>query len=777
MFDRDMEIMEEQKTGKSMTFLPLVIIFSLMFSVAAIFTFIAHFVFFKKLKWKPSMLFVVSGIMVLFNIIFYFLLIRNINILDHLIRTYFYINMSLVPIAFTAWFSYNALELKSHPEIKHMHGWAKNFEYSTTPFERMKDNKNRKMAQEGNLYEEKRAPLGVLVEKPLANENGKNFFYYDKPHVLYKYYSESLKHTIMTGTTGSGKSVTMLNQVYNDIASSKPIVFVDCKNSLDIVYFLSKWAKQFGRDFYHFSAGPQSTYVNPYNKNKATYDPLSSGSSDYKTELLLNVRKYDLASDVYKNRATTVLSTVNWLLEQAEQRDTPLIPWDEGGIARVVAALKPDALYSLIQSVKRKITMTDINNYQITKNLEASENLYQSMTKSKDADGLSAQANGYRSSLSNLMLSSYGEWLVGSNSKKRIDLSEIVANPNGPVVLFSLSSLESPDASRMIGSLILGNVSQVANDLMGKFIDVTTMFYIDEIQTMDITAVSDILEKARAAKIGTTLSLQSLEQIPSKGSTEAMVDALLGTCGNFIVHAGSGKDTAERFSKVVGEYKKEEYDTNSVRNSSMFTINRRNSRNARVTTRLVDEWKLLPSSLQSLSLPGHENGFCSTAIYITKECEDPTFKNNLGTLARKFQSIVPNELAMGVPDKFKRIYNSRKNAKIIPQEPRVEIPAPDPIEEKFEIPFEDSSQESRREAPKEIEKKQPQNITKSQQMERTPPRRETLREKYKREALSDIPNEGSSKESQPLSDYRTRALSERKIKRKSDGGLPDLSDL
>ncbi|MFS8541206.1 MAG: TraG/TraD/VirD4 family protein, partial [Tissierellales bacterium] len=96
----------------------------------------------------------------------------------------------------------------------------------------------------------------------------------------------------------------------------------------------------------------------------------------------------------------------------------------------------------------------------------------------------------------------------------------------------------------------------------------TTHFgvYIDEFQTLDPGTVKDNLEKARSSKMYITLSLQSIDQIVSaveSGDGEAMANAIIDTCANFIFHDGSGYDTAEKMSKIIGKSDRYIYRTTS----------------------------------------------------------------------------------------------------------------------------------------------------------------------------------------------------------------------
>ena len=765
----DDDLVRDNKERRSMTFMPLVIIFGILFFPGAIIAFILYSIFFRSLRWKPSMLFGVFLITAFVNFLVYFVVKPGFSLdVKELITLYLYINMWASSVGYLFISFYSVMELKNNPELKYMKGWAYEFEYERTPFEKLKDKKLRESCREGKEYSEEGGPLGVVEDKVFVKTNKKEE-YIDKPAVVVKYYTESLTHSLCTGATGSGKTVTLLNQILNDILTGKPSIFIDCKNSIDTVYFLSKFAKENGREFYHFGAGPQSIYSNPYNKYKSTYDALSSGSPDYKSELLLNLRTYDTSSAVYKDRAKTVLSTVTWLLDKANPKEVPQVPWHEGGIAQVAQALKADVLYALIVSVKNDRLARGLTDYQGTKSIEAAENLYQSITKSRDEEGLAQQVLGYRSTLNNLMLSSYGEWLVSSNSKRTIDLSKIIGNPDGPIVLFSLSTLESPDISKAMGSIILGNISQIADNLNRQGVDVQTTLYIDEFQTMNVPSILGILEKARSAKISTNLSLQSLEQIPSAGYPTEMIDSILDTCSNFIIHAGSGKDTAERFSKIVGTYQKAVISTNTNMDSSLFSLNWKNSRSSRIATKYEDDWKISPKEIQNLEKPAVENGFKSTAFYITKSCDDPMYVKNIGVLARKFQSIAIKEITDGVPKDFIREYNkgalmNQSSLKPTPQRKTANSSAQKYVKREV-LP-------EQRNVP--TQKKRPSQQTTN--TIKTPQKKQTLREK---QAQADIQNREKKKPIQrKMSAYEEAAISRLgKEEPKKTNGLPDLNNL
>lgn len=79
---------------------------------------------------------------------------------------------------------------------------------------------------------------------------------------------------------------------------------------------MSKWAKENGREFYHFLSGKPGTYKNPYKNEQSTYDPLSTGNATAKADMILNLRTWDTSSEVFKKRTQDVLISLFFLLDR-----------------------------------------------------------------------------------------------------------------------------------------------------------------------------------------------------------------------------------------------------------------------------------------------------------------------------------------------------------------------------------------------------------------------------------------------------------------------------
>lgn len=658
---------------KTNSLLPLFILSGMAVLPGFIASLITYYILFRNLKQKPiviySFLAVVSFFIFIWNLIAHPLTSMNISNHTSFMTAYLYLcSIAYVILTFFIVF-HQARQLKLYPELKVMKGWAYNFEYKKTPYELYKRKQNIKSLKEGNEYAYDSAPLGILVDKVFMESNDAgDVKYFDKERIVRSYYTERCGHTAATGQTGAGKTYTMLQLMRNDIEAGNPVFAIDFKKGTEYPYYLAKWAKEHGRQFYHFTAGKPGTYNNPFCDNQASYDPLATGTATSKADMMLNLRQWDGASEVYKKRTKDILESIFYLLENVDREKTrQYINWHEGGLSQFVSALQLKNLYALIEQFKIEVTDKEHAGIKVSggdkRRLSALLGLYEELN-SPQGKGLLEQINGLVSNCRTLIMSSYGDWLAKGETPYHINLFEFATSEEAPVVLFSFNPQEESDFAKYMGSIILSDLSRTSayknaqgnKDLVGV--------YLDEFQILDPATVADLLEKARSSKMYILLSLQSLEQIVKSSSANgtAVRDSIVDTIQNFIIHKGSGQNTAEELAKIIGQANMKKYVESGQRNSSLFQLNWRNSRNSRVNTQVEPDWIVSPSKFQNLSAPVKENNYTSTAYYITKACAEKEFASMERAVARKVQIIVDEELLQPIPEDFIRKFNNSFNA-------------------------------------------------------------------------------------------------------------------
>lgn len=648
--DSDLPTNQSSKTG-GIILLILLAVFNLP---ALIIGYLVYFILFIGLKWKP----VISSILVGFLSLLWYILVKVTDPFSIFILMqpktwlipYLFLNVILGLLGGIMFIHWNAGELKRHPELKDLPGLLKDFKYAETPYTTIKRKILKKECEEGKLNSYEAAPMGVL-EEPVKLDGEQT---YDKVHTVYRTYTEANKTTWITGMPGSGKTLTMLNLMRNDILAGYPICVIDFKKGPDMAYFLSKWAKENDRRFYHFTSGTVGSYKNPFCKYQASYDPLSTGTATSKADMVLNMRKWDGASEVYKSRTQSIVQSIFYLLENVDRNAVPRIPWEQGGIAQFVAAIEVTNLFDLIEQYKKELSLTKPSTGDLRK-LQELQNLYADLTSTGRKSLLREQLDGLAIMCRTLIMSNYSDWLAKGETPNHINLFEICTSKDAPVVLFQFNPNEEPEFSKIMGSIILNDIKRASAYKNSKGDKTPFGLYVDEAQTLDPLEATGIAEKTRSANFFSTFSTQTLDQLlKEENGSDAVLTSIMGSISNFIVHSGSTEDAALRYSKVVGKTMITKRKSMSKRNSGLFAFNWRNSRHSMVNTDKVEEYKILPREFQTLSSPNESNGYKSTAFYITTQCSDKRFSKRTETIARKFQSVVNKDILEEVPYEFKK---------------------------------------------------------------------------------------------------------------------------
>lgn len=548
-----------------------------------------------------------------------------------------------------------AFQFRTNPATLAMDGWLYNFKYRDTPWVKFKQKYLQSELADGKAYDAKGAPVGLL-EQPISkrtkeiDDNKESLRTYE-PQVVYRSYKDAVKQTIVTGQTGSGKSVALLSLVYNDILNGIPLCYVDFKKSGDVLYFLSKWAKEHNREFYYFTNGEGDE--NEFYGQQATYDPLSTGDQTSRADFILNLREWDASADVYKQRTQEILQGVLYALQEVPHEEAPEIDWDSGNLKQLISALDLKNMYNLVNYLSKQYSAGKLDT---TEQLRVSNFMsnYKEMTDKGSSEGkaLREQLSGIRTVCNKLIMSSYGKWLLEGSSSKHINLLNIARDENAPIVLFAFSAQEEPDFAKAMGQVIMSDLNRVSAAKTGMNDKNYFGVYVDEFQTLNPKFIADLLAKARSAGFFITIASQSLEQI-SAAATEnpdAILQSILDVCGNYLFLKGAKQDSAERMSKIMGQTKHIIRHVSAKTNTSLFNLNIFNNRNALVQKAVEDDWVISPSEFQSLQDAGATGGKYSEAYFISTSVDPRTGKKE--NAAQKVRIIAQKDILVGPSDEF-----------------------------------------------------------------------------------------------------------------------------
>lgn len=613
MAQEDSQSTQEQSSSG---FALIKVILGLVFLPGFVVAFLFNRVFLRRMKLRPSVISVISGVVVITATLWLLLFAKSMN---QFFAIVIYSNVLLGAIGGLIYSGWEAANLKRNPHLTTLEGdWSYQFEFEKTPLEKRRIQKTREALKNGELHSSDKAPIGINVKD-------------GRP--AYRYYSEANSHTIITGGTGYGKSKTLEQLIYNDILTGNPLVLIDNKATRDFAERLAVLAKKHGRPFYHFYRGSENKYpLRNLGVKQSEYDPFPN-KEEYGViaDMLLSMREYDTAAATYKEAMKRLLQVITQAISVADPRKTPSIDWNHGYLSTLSSAIRDiGTIYELADACQGTEAARYINS------------LYNELKQSRSK--MSGQIEELRGQLDTLLASQYGEWLRidGDNP---INLYELLNSNVAPVIVFSLNSDSEPEFVKLMGSLILSDITNVSarrREFSASELN-QVMIYIDEFQTLNHENVKSILEKARSSKIALTLSLQSYDQIAS--TSETLLKSIIDTCGTFIAHGGSTYESAERLANIKGKSEQTIYSKAQNTRNSAFNFNINSKKNRTIRTDTAERYHNPPDEFMNLSKPDEANGYRSEAMIITKQTSDPWYvKRTKGYLVRKVHVILSSAI-------------------------------------------------------------------------------------------------------------------------------------
>lgn len=550
--------------------------------------------------------------------------------------------------------------------------WKSGFKFKLTPKQNKDMEKYVEKCRDGLASNESRVALGYeedfkdpsTIRFKKANK-GSSFFKKGEtalePHLgnpVYRYYSEAATHTLIVGASGSGKTVTIKQNILQDIKNGRNVIMVNFKPEPDDTEQFALWCKQNNMRFLHFVKGSPSRYQNRANpQGQSYYDPIHETRGEYgaRADMVLNMRTYDASSDVYRASMQEVLQVLFRAMDEADRDKAPSITWDDGGIYQINSVLKGDNMSELVDACEGKPCYSGIE--------ALNESRKASPRNNKQAGAL----GDLRGQVATLINSEYGRWMhtprgyaasIGEDPERAddnmIDLFKLMGTDEedpdgyrGTMVCFDIAADAEPEFGRFVGSLLFSDITNLSSYRRDhKASSRPVMVYADEFQAVTPQTVTKLLEKCRSAGMGVTLSLQSLAQIvqESSGDGQSVLDSIITTVSNYIIHAGSDQQAAERLASVAGQDKFAAYRIRRQNQNFILAPNFIKRLSQDVTTDTELDWVVSPSAFTNLSRPNPQAGETkTTAIVMNRANSDPRYKDYTDGVVGRLTRMIPSD--------------------------------------------------------------------------------------------------------------------------------------
>ena len=293
--------------------------------------------------------------------------------------------------------------------------------------------------------------------------------------------------TLITGSTGSGKTTTMKTILKQRIDDNKPVVLFDYKGEEDILDEMKEFADEAGLPFYEFSARDCNF----------TYDPFINLNETGKVEALMNTRRWsaDGADEHYK---TSMQLAIQNLIREYDTYRT-----DNNETVNYLVGL-----------------------YNFAKTYRPQQN---------ERDGF----NNLQKSLE-ILLTSKAKELFGNEPTFTFESDEPY------VACFSFTSANKALANQL-SSFVFTDIMDRGTR---RHYPDKLLLCVDEFGTLESSIlIKDLLEKGRSGGVQTVFSILDVNQI-AMNAGEYFVQAILGTINNYIIHAGATQKTAELLAGV-----------------------------------------------------------------------------------------------------------------------------------------------------------------------------------------------------------------------------------
>jgi len=325
-------------------------------------------------------------------------------------------------------------------------------------------------------------------------------------------------HTLVLGTTGSGKTVSVLNMVESAINRQLPVVYVDGKGDYDLASKVLAYARNQGRPVYLFAM----------NGSSCVYNPLASGGYSAKKDRIVELREW--SEDHYRKLAEGYMQTVFKVLEACAIKTDLITVADYMSIARLTELMEHQGG-----------TIAD------------RERLLRAIKKREPAE---EHVKSLQEEVWTLAESEIGHLFDTEACDPKNLLELLSAIDQRAVVFFCLPALQFPALAKLVGKLVINDLKSVAATQVAKAKDDRIPFYtiFDEFSVFAGEQVLNLINQGRSAGVHGVLATQSVADIGRAvtNGPDHFIRQVFGSCNNYLIQRLNAAEDVTAMVEMIG---------------------------------------------------------------------------------------------------------------------------------------------------------------------------------------------------------------------------------
>ncbi len=329
--------------------------------------------------------------------------------------------------------------------------------------------------------------------------------------------NELNQHALIIGTTGSGKTTTILNFVKHCAQHNLPCIYLDGKGEFSLIDKMRQLAKQYNRTFKVFCLRPDNKI-----ENLAGYNPFGSGNA---TE--------------WKNRIMALFLAVS-------SKGQEHFSLGEQNYINFVAQV----LYRLQKTVDLRVFLAFLENpdklLSVAHDLDAS--LAQKIAKLNADKNLSVLLGDVLKLLELFIYSDYG-WLFNTTKLENvINIKQSIQNQE--IILFLFDASSYPEDTNKIAKMVISDI----NSSFSGFDKFTKCYCIfDEFASYASPNLAETISLQRSRGMHAIIGTQSIATVRLKSSdTKRVAEELLACCNTYIVQKINHDEDSQIMAKIIG---------------------------------------------------------------------------------------------------------------------------------------------------------------------------------------------------------------------------------